>query len=633
MKTKLKKILTAATSGLILSLTVVSVQAQNITQQQQPFQGTIGKTLADSKEAWTDQIKAPKGAPNVLWILIDDVGFGATSTFGGVISTPTFDSLAANGLRYTNFHTTAICAPTRAALLTGRNSGKVHMTGFAHTVLSAGFPGWDGRIPSTDGTVAEVLRENGYNTFAVGKYGLTPDEDATDAGPFDRWPTGKGFDHFFGFLGSQTDQYKPDLVEDNAHVKPDGRHLSEQITDKAIAYLTRQQQVAPNKPFFLYYAPGATHAPHQVAKEWSDLYKGKFDGGWDEFREQVFARQKKLGIIPANAVLPDRNPYIKAWKALTPDEKRLYARFMEVYAGYLTYTDHEVGRLISYLKQSNQLDNTLVFVIIGDNGASKEGTFVGDIDKPLFGKQQSEQESLQHNLDRIGEIGTPGAVEGNYPLGWAQAANTPFKYWKQDANSEGGTRNPLIVFYPKGIKDKGTIRTQYGHVNDLLPTTLEYLGIAPPEYIRGIKQDSLQGTSLVYSFDHPDAASQHHVQYYYIFGSRSIYKDGWKAEVYHHPDFVDMANNAGKPSVPSAGFNTDVWELYDLKTDFNERVNLAGKYPEKLKELQDLFDQQAKANNLYPFIDWDDVLKLRIHRRAGARQTLNIGMPPAQSSN
>ena len=622
-------------TGLLALAGLLGVQqanAQNITQQQQPFKGVVGKTLAESKEAWNDNVKAPKGAPNVIWILLDDVGFGASSTFGGVISTPTFDSLANNGLRYTNFHTTAICAPTRAALLTGRNSSKVHMAGFAHTILSAGFPGWDGRIPSNDGTVAEILRENGYNTFAVGKYGLTPDEDATDAGPFDRWPTGKGFDHFFGFLGSQTDQYKPDLVEDNAHVTPDGRHLNEQITDKAISYLSRQQKVAPGKPFFLYYAPGATHAPHQVSKEWSDQYKGKFDGGWDAFREKVFARQKKLGIIPANAVLPDRNPYIKAWNTLSPDEKKLYARFMEVYAGYLTYTDHEVGRLIGYLKQSNQLDNTLIFVVIGDNGASKEGTANGDIDRQLFGKPLTEQQNIQHNLDKIGEIGTPEAVEGNYPLGWAQAANTPFKFWKQDANSEGGTRNPLIVFYPKGIKDKGTIRTQYGHVNDLLPTTLEYVGITPPENIRGIKQDSIQGTSLVYSFDHPDAASQHHVQYYYIFGSRSIYKDGWKAEVYHHPDFVDMANNVGKPSVPSAGFATDVWELYDLKTDFNERINLANKYPEKLKELVALFDEQAKANNLYPFIDWDDVLKLRIHKRTGVAQSLSIGTQMAPKS-
>ena len=602
--------------GLLLAGLVLAnfTYAQNYTQQQQPFQGVVGKTLADSKESWTAPVKAPKGAPNVIWILLDDVGFGASSTFGGVIKTPNFDTLGSLGLRYTNFHTAGICAPTRAALLTGRNHHYVHMGGFAHTVMSAGFPGWDGRIPSDKGTIAEILRENGYNTFAVGKYGLTPDEDATDAGPFDRWPTGKGFDHFFGFLGSQTDQYKPDLVEDNAHVIPDGRNLNEQITDKAIFYISRQQKVAPDKPFFLYYAPAATHAPHQVSHEWSDPYKGQFDGGWDVFREKVFENQKKLGIIPKNAILPARNPNIKAWNSLSPDEKKLYARFMEVYAGYLTYADAQVGRLLQYLKSSKQLDNTLIFVVIGDNGASKEGTQNGDIDQQIFAKQANEQENIQHNLDKIGEIGTPEGKQTNYPLGWAQAANTPFKYWKQDANAEGGTRNPLIVFYPKGIKDGGSIRTQYGHVNDLLPTTLEYLGIQPPEYIRGIKQDTLQGTSLVYSFNDAKAPTRHRVQYYYIFGSRSIYKDGWKAEVYHHPDFTDYARvlSSGKADTVN-NFDKDVWELYDLNTDFNERIDLAAKYPEKLAELKALFDDQAKKNNIYPFIDWEDVLKGRIH--------------------
>ncbi|HEX8020784.1 arylsulfatase [Mucilaginibacter sp.] len=598
-------------SGTALALTSVMAFAQN--GQAPVYEGQVGKTLAESKEWWPAPVKAPKGAPNVIWILLDDVGFGATSAFGGVINTPTYDSLANNGLRYTNFHTAAICAPTRAALLTGRNHHYVHMGGFAHTILSAGFPGYDGRIPADKGTIAEILRENGYNTFAVGKYGLTPDEDATDAGPFDRWPSGKGFDHFFGFLGSQTDQYKPDLVEDNAHVTPDGRHLSEQITDKAISYITRQHKVAPDKPFFLYYAPGATHAPHQVAKEWSDLYKGKFDEGWDVFREKVFAEQKRKGIIPKNAVLPPRNAGIKAWNTLSADEKKLYARFMEVYAGYLTYTDHETERLISYLKQSDQLDNTLIFVVIGDNGASKEGSQNGDIDRSILVNGQSESETIKYNLNKIDEIGTPEGTEANYPLGWAQAANTPFKYWKQDANSEGGTRNPLIVFYPKGIKDKGGIRTQYSHVSDLVPTTLEFLGIKLPEYIKGVKQDTLQGTSLVYSFDNANAPARHNLQYYYIFGSRSIYKDGWKAEAAHSSSFFNTSRNAADTS---RDYNKDKWELYNLNQDFNERIDLAAKYPEKLKELQALFDEQAKKNNIYPFIDWDDVFKLRIHKRS-----------------
>lgn len=575
--------------------------------QQQPYQGKVGRTLSESKEWWPAPLKAPAGAPNVIWILLDDVGFGAASAFGGEIDTPTLEQLAQRGLRYTNFHTTAISAPTRAALLTGRNSASVHVSGFSHTILSAGFPGWDGRLPAEDGTIAEILRDRGYNTFAVGKYGVTPDEDATDAGPFDRWPTGKGFDHFFGFLGSQTDQYKPDLVEDQAHVKPDGRHLSEQITDKAISYIDRQKKAAPDKPFFLYYAPGATHAPHQVAKEWSDAYRGRFAEGWDVYREKVFARQKQLGVIPADAVLPARNPDIRAWKSLAPDEKKLYARFMEVYAGYLTYTDHEIGRLVNHLEEINQLDNTLIIAIVGDNGASKEGTLNGDIDRPLFSKRLSDQDNVKYNLSRINELGTPEGTEGNYPLGWAQAANTPFRLWKSDANSEGGTRNPLIISYPKQIPSDGSVRTQYGHVIDILPTTLELLRIDAPEEIRGVKQEPIEGTSLAYSISDAKAASRHTVQYYYIFGSRAIYEDGWKAALAYPNAMTGSATN-DKP------FDEKAWELYNLNEDYTERVNLARKYPEKLAHLEALFDQQAQQHHLYPLITWDDVFNERIHR-------------------
>jgi arylsulfatase A-like enzyme len=597
--------------GLLFIFTP-AIHAQ--TDGQPPYQGVVGKTLSESKEWWPEPIKAPKDAPNIIWIVLDDVGFGASGTFGGLIPTPTFDSLAASGLRYTNFHTAGICAPTRAALLTGRNHHFVHEGGFSHTILSAGFPGYDGRIPSSDGTIAEILRDNGYNTFGVGKYGLTPDEEATDAGPFDRWPTGKGFEHYYGFLGSQTDEYHPDLFEDNTHIKPDGRHLNELITDKAIFYIETQKKAAPFKPFFLYYAPGATHAPFQVDTSWSNPYKGKFDQGWDVFREQVFANQKKLGVIPAYAQLPVRNPEIMAWNKLSADQKKLYARFFEVYAGYLAYTDHEIGRLIGYLKSIHQYDNTVIFLLIGDNGASKEGTFNGVINNQMFVKNVSDSLQVQKNLDEIGEIGSADGKQTNYPLGWAQAANTPFKYWKQDANSEGGTHNPLIIVYPNGIKDKGGIRTQYGHVNDLLPTTLEFIGLKAPEYIRGIKQDTIQGSSLVYSFDHKDAPSRHTLQYYYIFGSRSIYQDGWKAETYHHPDIIDLTRYGPAKDSSSWGFNHDVWELYHLDEDFNERVDLAKKYPEKLAALQQVFDAQAKDNNIYPFLDWDDVLKRRIHK-------------------
>jgi arylsulfatase len=584
---------------------------------QQPYQGVVGKTLGDSKEWWAPVAKPPAGAPNVVWIILDDVGFGATSAFGGLIRTPTLDSLANNGLRYTNFHTAAICAPTRSALLTGRNSHFVHEGGFSHIALSAGFPGYDGRIPSSAGTIAEVLRDNGYNTFAVGKYGLTPDEDATDAGPFDRWPGGKGFEHFFGFLGSQTDQYKPDLVEDFAHVTPDGRHLNEQITDKAIAYIARQQKAAPGKPFFVYYSPGATHAPHQVDKYWSDQYKGKFDEGWDVFREKVLANEKRLGVVPGNAQLPPRNARIQEWNTLSADQKKLFARFMEVYAGYLTYTDFQIGRLVNYLKESSLLDNTIVYAIIGDNGASKEGTLEGVITpRTNPARTKTEADFLKKNIENIDSIGTPNG-SANYPLGWAQAANTPFKYWKQDANSEGGTRNPLIVYYPKGIKEKGGIRNQYGYVIDLLPTTLEFIGIKAPEFVKGVKQDSIQGTSLVYSFDDAKAASKHIIQHYYIFGSRSIYYNGWKAAAAHHPDNVDFDFKPGE-TVADKSFDDDEWELYNLNEDFNERNNLAKKYPEKLAELKKIFDQQAEKNHLYPLIDWHDVNNKKIHHPNGS---------------
>jgi arylsulfatase len=608
-----KSVLHALTSTLVLA---AGASLALHAQEAQPYQGVVGRTLAESKEWWPEPVKAPAGAPNVVWILIDDVGYGAAGTFGGLIQTPTFDTLADNGLRYTNFHTTAICAPTRAALLTGRNSASVHESGFSHTILSAGFPGWDGRTPATAGTIAEILRDNGYNTFAVGKYGVTPDEEATDAGPFDHWPTGKGFDHFFGFLGSQTDQYKPDLVEDQAHVRPDGRHLSDQITDKAIFYIDRQKKAAPDKPFFLYYAPGATHAPHQVDRYWSDQYKGKFDKGWDAFREEVFARQKKLGVIPADAILPDRNPDIKAWDKLTPEEQKLYARFMEVYAGYLTYTDFEIGRLVNHLKETGQLDNTLIFISIGDNGASKEGTLNGDIDRSILAKNISEKENIEYNLSKIGEIGTSAATEGNYPLGWAQAANTPFKFWKEDANSEGGTHNPLIAYWPKGIKDKGGIRTQYSHVIDLLPTTLDLIGIKAPEEIRGIKQQPIEGTSLAYSIDDAKAPTRHTLQYYYIYGSRSIYDKGWKAEL-PYPNAALTGNAASnKP------FDENAWELYNLNEDYTERIDLAKKYPEKLAELKAEFEQQAKEHHLYPYITWDDVVNARIHRIKGSKPFL-----------
>jgi len=572
--------------GTIALISGVSAQHD----AQQPFKGKIGKTINESQAYWPEQKKAPAGAPNVIWILIDDAGFGSSSAFGGLVQTPTFDNLANNGIRYTNFHTTAICSPTRAALLTGRNHHSAHMGLFPET--AAGFPGYDARIPFEKATVAEILKENGYNTFAVGKWHLTPVNEATPAGPFNRWPTGRGFEHFYGFLYGETDQWHPELWEDTKKldIEPNDKHLDELLADRAINFIANQKSVAPEKPFFLYLATGATHAPHHVAKEWIDKYKGKFDGGWDKYREQVLENQKKLGLVPKDVVLPDRNPGIKAWNDLSADEKKLYARFMETYAGFFSYTDYEIGRVIDYVKEIGQLDNTLIFVIIGDNGASKEGTETGTINglnATFLGKDNIED--LLKHYDQIGsEFSSP-----NYPLGWAMAANTPFRYWKQDANSEGGTRNPLIVFWPKGLKEKGTIRNQYGHVIDVLPTTIELTGAKVPEVINGYKQEPIEGTSLAYSITDAKAPSKHTIQYYEIMGTRAIYKDGWKASVLHK-----------RESITSKGdFSKDVWELYNLNEDFNELHNIAQQNPEKLKELEDLFDAEAWKYNVYPLKD------------------------------
>jgi len=573
---------TIATGALFAALATSSYAQYSPNPE---YKGKLGKNLNDTQEWWAEKKKAPQNAPNVVWILLDDVGFGAISTFGGLINTPTLDSLANNGLRYTNFHTTAICSPTRAALLTGRNSHSVHMGLFPNTAI--GTPGYDGYMPFEKATIAEILRENGYNTFAVGKWHLTPISDATPLGPFNRWPTGRGFDHFYGFLGGSTDQWRPTLIEDTRKVEPplDGKHFNTRMADKAIGYIAEQKSLDAAKPFFLYYTPGAGHAPHQVGKQWTDQYKGKFDGGWDKYREEVIARQIKLGVIPKDAVLPERNPGIAEWSTLTADQKRVYARFMEVYAGFVTQTDYEIGRIINYLKKINQLENTLIFISVGDNGSSKEGTLTGIVNRN--DASWTDEQRFAANLQDIDQLGGE-ASRGNYPLGWAMAGNTPFRHWKQDANSEGGTHNPLIVFYPKGIKDKGAIRNQYAHVIDILPTTIELTGAKIPANINGYPQERIEGSSLVYSINNAGAPSRHAVQHYEIMGSRSIYKDGWKAGALHKK---------------GEDFGKDVWELYNLNEDFNERFNLAGKYPEKLKELQDLFDSEAEKYNIYPLKD------------------------------
>jgi arylsulfatase len=532
------------------------------------------------------QPKAPKGAPNIVLIMLDDVGFGLAGTFGGLAETRTMDQLAAEGLKYNNFHTTALCASSRAALLTGRNHHSVNMGHFTETAFDA--PGYDGNMPFEKATMAEVFKENGYNSFILGKWHLTPLADRTAAGPFNRWPTGRGFDRFYGFLESATDQYYPVLWEGITRAVVDtaaGKHLNTILADKAIQYIQQQQKAVPGKPFLLYLAPGTVHSPMQVGKEWIDKYKGKFDMGWDEYREAVLAKQKKLGVVPAYVTLPARNEKIPAWESLSVDEKKVMARAMEAHAGFLSQADDEIGRVINYIKQIGQIENTIVIVIIGDNGATK---YTADIPGVPDGMEKaSREEKVKAALKNIEQIGRKD-FKGDIPLGWTQASNVPFKLWKGDANSEGGTHNPMIIYAPKYIKEKGGIRNQYIHLIDIWPTLIELIKVKVPLTINGYKQAPIEGTSFGYSLNDASAKSKHRVQYFETGASRALYKDGWKAEAYHPL---------------GTSYKNDVWELYNIEHDFNERINLAKKYPQKLNELKKAFEIEAKKYHVYPLHD------------------------------
>jgi arylsulfatase len=532
------------------------------------------------------QPKALKGAPNIVLIMLDDVGFGTAGTFGGFAETKTMDQLAADGLKYNNFHTTALCAASRAALLTGRNHHSVNMGHFTETAFDA--PGYDGNMPFEKATMAEVLKENGYNTFILGKWHLTPLSDRTAAGPFNRWPTGRGFDRFYGFLESATDQYYPVLWEGITRAVVDtaaGKHLNTILADKAIQYIQQQQKAVPGKPFLLYLAPGTVHSPMQVGKEWIDKYKGKFDMGWDEYREAVLAKQKKLGVVPAYVTLPARNEKIPAWESLSVDEKKVMARAMEAHAGFLSQADDEIGRVINYIKQIGQIENTIVIVIIGDNGATK---YTADIPGVPDGMEKaSREEKVKAALKNIEQIGRKD-FKGDIPLGWTQASNVPFKLWKGDANSEGGTHNPMIIYAPNYIKEKGGIRNQYIHLIDIWPTLIELIKVKVPLTINGYKQAPIEGTSFGYSLNDASAKSKHRVQYFETGASRALYKDGWKAEAYHPL---------------GTSYKNDVWELYNIEHDFNERINLAKKYPQKLNELKKAFEIEAKKYHVYPLHD------------------------------
>ena len=562
-----------------------------------PFKGVIGRTYKDSKPDKISITKAPEGAPNVLLILIDDAGFGQWSTFGGQIPTPNLDRLAKQGLRYTRFHTTALCSPTRAVLLTGRNHHSA-ATGVI-TELGEAYPGYSGQIPTSVAMVSETLRQNGYSTAWIGKNHNIADWETSVSGPFDRWPSRQGFDHFYGFIGGEANQWAPALYRDTTPVEmeiPKGKEghytLNDSLADEVISYIHNEKSVTPDRPFFVYYAPGATHAPHHVPKEWIAKFKGQFDQGWDKYREETYQRQLKLGVMPPDTKLTPRPAQIPAWDSLSADQKRVATRLMETFAAYTAQTDFEVGRVLDALDAVGQADNTLVIWEIGDNGSSMEGTLNGCFNE--MSSLNGVPEDTSYVVKHIEEIGGPAAYN-HFPVGWAWAMNTPFQWGKQVASHFGGTRNPLVVSWPARIKDKGGVRSQFHHVIDIVPTILEVAHIPQPTEINGVIQKPIEGISMAYSFDDAKAAEHRHVQYFEMFGNRALYSDGWIAVARH-----------GRLPWENAGtydFDKDAWELYDVEHDFSEANDLAAQNPQKLKELQDLFWVEAKKYDVLPLDD------------------------------
>jgi arylsulfatase A-like enzyme len=552
------------------------------------FQGKIGRSVHESEPHWPQWPRPRKDAPNVVVVLFDDLGFAHLGCYGSSIATPNIDKLAANGLRYTNFHTTALCSPTRAALMTGCNHHSVGMRGLAN--WNTGFPNCTGTVSKNAATIAEVLRPTGYSTFAVGKWHLTPMEQTSPAGPFDQWPLARGFDRYYGFLEGETDQWHPDLTSDNHSVMPpktpdEGYHLSEDLIDQAIEMVKTQKAAVAEKPFFLYVAFGATHAPHQAPKKYIDKYRGKFDAGWDVVRQQWYERQIKLGIIPDGTELAPRNPGVKAWTELSPDEQTLALRLQEAFAGFLEHTDEQIGRLIDFLSDSGELDNT-VFVLMSDNGASQEGGPRGMVNYSRY--FNGRPETIDESMAIIDQIGTPYGFN-NYPWGWAQVGNTPGKRYKQNTHG-GGIRDPLIIHWPKGVPEKGGVRHQFHHVTDIAPTIFEIVGVTKPDVVNGVPQMPTHGTSLAYSFppEAKAAPTAKQVQYFEMFGHRGIWADGWKAVTYHEPD---------------APFESDTWELYHLDKDFSECHDLAKEQPEKLRQMIDLWWIEAGRNGVLPLDD------------------------------
>lgn len=547
------------------------------------FRGVIGRTAKASVPYWEPEVKAPDNAPSVIYLVFDDVGFSDFGCYGSEIDTPNLDRLARGGLRYTNFHTTALCSPTRASLLTGRNHHSVGMATLSN--WDTGFPGSRGRIAKSAGTIAEMLRPHGYNTFAVGKWHLTPMTEVGPAGPYDQWPTQRGFDRYYGFLDGATNQWDPVLTEDNHPIeKPNDPdyHLTVDLIDKAIDLISNQTSVAPEKPFFMYLGLGACHSPHHVPQRYIDKYMPVFEKGWDQTRNDRFARQLASGIVPAGTELPDRNPGITAWDELSDEARRVALIFQAAYAGMLDHADEQIGRLVAALEKFGRLENT-IFVVISDNGASQEGSPHGTLHQGRYFERAPM--TLDQTLERIGEVGETQWFN-NYPLGWAMAGNTPLRWYKQTTHG-GGVRDPLIIHWPKGIDaaNSGQVRNQFHHVSDLTPTVLELIGVESPESINGVTQQPIEGTSLAYSFHAPEAPTRKHTQYFEMFGHRGIVHDGWKAVSLHA--FGVAPEN-------------DEWELYNLTTDFSEAKNLAAAEPDRLREMVDRWWVEAGKHQVLP---------------------------------
>ncbi len=590
------------TLGFALILGLLSGPAQaadwpdrtHLPESLSAFEGQIGKTYQDATPSWQKPVSAPEGAPNVVLILLDDVGFGQAGTFGGQIPTPSLDQLAAEGLKYTRFHTTAICGPTRAALLTGRNHHSV-ANGFLME-WATGYPGYSTMIPKETATIGKVLKDNGYATWWYGKNHNTPGWESTIAGPYDRWPTGLGFEYFYGFLGGETDQYYPVLFENTVPVDPpalpeEGYHLMTDMTDRAIERMEVAKAVAPEKPFFMYFAPGAMHAPHQAPAEWREPFKGQFDDGWEVYREKVFQRQLEMGIIPEGTLLTPRPEWVAEWATLSETQVRVYTTLMENYAGYMAFTDHEIGRLLDAVKRLPDADNTMVIYIVGDNGTAAAGGPDGTFNEiaALNGIHTPLEELLPH-LDEVGQPGT----DPQYPLGWAWAGNAPFQWVKQVASHLGGSRNPMVVSWPARIEPDADPREAFLHVIDVMPTVLDAAGLPMPETVDGVAQKPLEGASFLDSFTEPGFAGRNS-QYFEVVSNRSYYEDGWKANAQHTLPWEQR--------LAPGNWDEDEWELYYLPDDFSEAVDLAGEHPEKLAELKAKFDQAAEKFGIYPLDD------------------------------